>query len=219
MRGVALRRGHRAGWAVSLAGTLAACVAMPGTTGEGSAAGPLPTGYGTLRQDDVTVALSSGDLQVKVTPLAESVTRVTAPDTYRRLRGLVEAHGARLRAEPGAAPDGGLFLVSFFSDRPDVAFLPEEVQLISRGIRVRPAAIVPITPSWGQRRLRQRQTESAVYVFDRRVDLESDLIVAYGLVESSAWSRILPEVVAERARVRSRAGGAQPSRPYFEILR
>ena len=47
----------------------------------------------------------------------------------------------------------------------------------------------------------------AVYAFGEGVDLESDLVVVYGLVESSEWTAILPRVQAERARAAARARG------------
>jgi hypothetical protein len=138
-----------------------------------------------------------------VTPLHPSVTRVTAPDTERRLSGLVSTHA------PGS--DGtGLFLVSFYSDQPDVAFVPEEVQFISRGLRVRPRDIIPITPSWGEQRVGQRETEMAVYSFGDGVDLESPLTLAYQFDQSSQWSGILSRIQAERARARARAGVGPP---------
>lgn len=181
---------------------LAACTIAPATEGAGVSGGVAavqPPGYGTLRQEDVSLFLQSGDLQIMVTPLHPSVTRVTAPDTERRLAGLVAAHA------PGS--DGtGLFLVSFYSDQPDVAFTPEEVQFISRGLRVRPRDIVPITPSWGEQRVGQRRTEMALYSFGDGVDLESPLVLAYQFDQSSAWSGILSRIQAERARARARAG-------------
>ena len=186
---------------------VSSCALAPSPTPSGSGgAEPLPPpGYGTLRQDEVTVAFSSGPLQIKVTPLVESVILVTAPDTYQRLASLVEVHGAEVGRQEGTdAPV--LFLVSFFSDSPDVAFVPEELQLISLGLRHRPTAIRAVTPTWGQRRLQQRRTEMAVYAFPSGVDLEADLTMAYGLVESRAWAGILLRVQAERARARSRAG-------------
>ena len=138
-----------------------------------------------------------------VTPLHESVTRVTAPDTERRLSGLAEAH----RASNGR--ETALFLVSFYSEQPDTRFVPEEVQLISRGMRLRPGTITPVTPRWGQRRAQQRQTEMAIYSFVGEVDLEADLILAYGIEQTRAWSLILPRIQAERARARARAGAAR----------
>jgi hypothetical protein len=159
-----------------------------------------PPGYGTLRQETVSLTLVSGGLQLMVTPLDESVTRVTAPDTYRRLSGIA---GVYARSVSDLST---LFLVSFFSEEPDVRFVPEEVQLISHGIRVRPGQISPVTPTWGERRLRQWQTETAVYRFDGDVDLESDLVLLYGLEQTSQWTGILPRIRAERARARARAG-------------
>lgn len=189
---------------------VAACTLAPAPEPAGRAAGAdllPPPGFGTLLQDDVTMRLVSRDLEIKVTPLDEPVTRVTAPDTYQRLSALAGRHRA-------TTPQGSqLFLVSFFSDQPGTRFVPEEVQLISRGLRMRPLAIVPITPSWGQRRLQQRQTEMAVYAFPAEIDLESDLVLAYELEETASWSQSLPRIQAERARARARAGvGADAGR-------
>ena len=190
-------------WCVTAA---SACTIAPlpetSTPGAGLSAVP-PPGYGTLRQVDVSLTLESGDLQLMVTPLHESVTRVTAPDTEQRLSGLVAAHA------PGRAGDStGLFLVSFYSDQPDVPFIPEEVQFISRGLRMRPQEITPVTPSWGEQRVGQRQTEMAVYSFGEGIDLESSLTLAYQFEQSTQWGAILPRIQAERARARARAGVA-----------
>ena len=187
---------------------LSGCAVPPGMEG-GSATNTdsfetlPPPGYGTLRQDEISLSLTSGALRILVTPLEESATRVTAPDTYRRLSSMSNAH----RNAPGIGESATLFLVSFFSDPPDERFVPEEVQLVSRGIRLRPSAIIAVTPSWGERRLRQRVTEMAVYAFSSTVDLESDLTLVYGLDQTSAWSVILRRIQAERARARARAGG------------
>ena len=185
---------------------LASCTIAPGPgpAASGAAVSDLPSGYGTLRQEDVSLTLVSGDLQLMVTPLHESVTRVTAPDTERRLDALVGAYAA-----PGDEAGSGLFLVSFFSDRPDVRFDPEEVQLVAQGFRLRPAAITPLTPSWGERRVGQREQVMAVYRYPGDIDLESDLVLVYGLEETTQWSSILPRIQAERGRVRARAGVAR----------
>ena len=180
-----------------------ACTIAPGPAGVGQPGsdGALPSGFGTLRQEDVSIALTSGDLRLLVTPLHRSVTRVTAPDTERRLDALVQAH-----SPPGRDDGTGLFLVSLFTDRPDVAFVPEDVQLIAQGFRLRAGAIEPLTPTWGERRLQQREQEMAVYDFGSGVDVERELVLVYGLVQSGQWSAILPRVQAERSRVRARAG-------------
>jgi hypothetical protein len=187
-----------------LASGLAGCAIAPAPASGPNAPAALgapPTGFGTLRQEDVSITLSSGDLRLLVTPLDRSVTHVTAPDTEQRLDALAEAHAATGR-EDGA----GLFLVSLYSDRPDVGFVPEDVQLVSQGFRLRPIFIQPLTPAWGERRLRQREQALAVYDFGTGVDLERELVLVYGLAQSAQWSAILARVQAERGRVRARAG-------------
>lgn len=198
----------------------AGCLAAPATLPAGPESLPKP-GTGTLRQSEISLSLTSGSLDILVTPLGEAVIRTAAPDTYRRLSGLASRYLPEAMRRTGAeAPK--LFLVSFFSESPDVSFVPEEIQIISRGARRRPEAIFPITPGWGQRRLDQRETETAVYAFGDGVDLESSMTVVYGLVENANWPAILTRIQAERARARSRGTArrtSQSSSPYLEILR
>jgi len=190
---------------VAVTVVLNACAIAPNPA-MGVDAEPLPPpGSGTLRQNEITVQLTSGALQIKVTPLDESVTRTTAPDTYCMLSGLDGRFMPEAIRRTGSQSPT-LFVVSFYSDDPNVPFVPEEIQLLTQGLRLRPDAILPVTPGWGQRRLTQRQTETAIYAFSSEVDLESDLTVAYGLVESTQWRTILPKVRAERARARARGG-------------
>ena len=61
----------------------------------------VPPGYGTLLQDQISLRLQRGDLLIKVTPLEEWVIRLTAPDTYDRLRSLVETFGPQADEPPG----------------------------------------------------------------------------------------------------------------------
>ncbi len=213
------RRVHPA--SALLCALLGACALPAGyATGDGDGPPPAPVGeealppggLGTLRQDEVSVTLRSGPLRILLTPLDEWVIRATAPDTYARLSALARRHRS--------SEDEQLFLVSLFSDEDGVRFVPEEIQLISRGLRRRPRRIEGITPGWGERRLRQRATEMAVYTFDGPVDLDSgDLRLAYGLHETAAWSRILPRVQEELARIRARGLQSERSSPYFAILR
>jgi len=181
---------------------LAACAIAPGPsdTTPAEASAP-PTGFGTLRQEDVSIGLTSGDLRILVTPLQRSITHVTAPDTERRLDALATVHAAA-----GRADGEGLFLVTLYSDRPDVAFVPEDVQLVSQGFRLRAIAITPLTRRWGERRVGQREQEMAVYDFGSGVDLERAVVLVYGLLQAEQWATILPGIQAERARARTRAG-------------
>lgn len=182
---------------------ITACAIAPlpeGGVGDPESAPLPPPGYGTLAQVEVSMSMRSDDLEIMVTPLEDAVTLVTAPDTHQRLSRTAAAH------RPQAPAGTLLFLVSFYSENPDTRFVPEEVQIISRGLRFRPAAILPVTPTWGQRRIGQRETEMAVYAFPPEVDLDAELALAYGLDQSASWTAVLTRIRAERARARARAG-------------
>ncbi len=166
----------------------------------------VPAGFGTLIQDEFTLTLQAGALLVKITPLEESVIRLAAPDTYERLAGLAQANRPGLRSRTGR--DVSLFLVSFFSRDPTVRYEPESVHIVNGGLRYRPTAIQAITPGWGEQRLRQQETQIAVYAFDGAIDLEITMVVEYEQARDTSWEGILNRLELERARVRGRAGRA-----------
>jgi hypothetical protein len=182
----------------------------PGQPVAGSARTLPPAGYGTLRQDDFSVALQSGAVQLKLTPLDEAVIRLAAPDTYQRLHRLVETRGDQIREKSqlaGLQTDPAVFLVSFFTRDVQAAFQPTEVQLLSRGILYRPLAILPLTPDWGRQQLRQEQSESALYLFEPAIDLNVVFNLQYGSAVTAGWAAIIGVLEAERGRVMSRARG------------
>ncbi len=176
----------------------------PAPLGEALTADSVPPGLGTLRQDEITISLRSGNLLVKVTPLFEPVLRLTAPDTYERLRRLRESAEAPLALQTGGT-ETKVFYVSFFTYQPNVTFQPEDLHLFSLGLRYRPMAIVPITQGWGAQRLDQRETQSALYAFDGVVSLDTALEVEYAGTRGLGWDRVLIKIEAERSRVRARA--------------
>ena len=166
-----------------------------------------PVGYGSLRQDEISLEIVDGALNVKVTPLAESITRLAAPDTYERLHALAASRGpaAVSRTESGAAE---LFLVSFFSREPNVEYRPEDLQLAHRGRLQRPAGILPLTTGWGRQLLQPQETQSAIYVFEPPFDYQLPITVRYGILQTDDWHRVvLDRIEEERTRVMSRAGG------------
>lgn len=174
---------------------------------EGESSLLAPPGFGTLAQDQITLRIQKGDLLIKVTPLAEWVIRLTAPDTYARLQGMIRTQGER--AAGGAlSTSTSLFLVSFFSYQPDVTYQPEDLLLVNRGLRYRPTGIAPVTPSWGTQRLGQQETQLAVYAYDGDMDLQRDLVVEYQELRNDTWrDRTVPLLMAELAKARARAGG------------
>ena len=167
----------------------------------------VPAGFGTLLQDQITLQLRSGALLIKLTPLVEEIIRLTAPDTYGRLRGLAQAHGPRA-SRTAMSREPSLFLVSLFSYQPDVTYEPEDLLLVNRGLRLRPQGIAPISPSWGTQRLGQQEARMAVYAFDGGIEWEADLVVEYQQLRNEQWrDQIVPVLEAERAKVRARGGG------------
>ena len=180
---------------------------QPAATGRGGVNALIPPGFGTLTQAQFTLELGSGDLQIQITPLAESVIRLAAPDTYQRLTGLSASAsrslGSRARAE------SPLFLVSMFSRAPTVTYEPENLHIVNGGLRYRPTAIQAITPGWGGQRLRQEETQLAVYAFDPGIELEISLVVEYEGASDTSWQTILNRLEAERARVRARSGASE----------
>lgn len=169
-----------------------------------------PPGYGTLRQDDFTVALQSGAVQLKLTPLAESVIRLAAPDTYQRLHRLVESRSTQIRdmaQRNGLRQDPLVYQVSFFTRDVQIAFNPTEIVILSRGILFRPMGIIPLTPDWGREQLKQEQIQIALYLFDPAIDLDVFYQVEYGGVVANDWAAVISRLEAERGRVMSRARG------------
>lgn len=179
----------------------------PDPATDDSASQVIPAGFGTLLQDQITLQLRSGALLIKLTPLAEEIIRLTAPDTYGRLRGLAEAHGPRA-SRTAMSSEPSLFLVSLFSYEPDVTYEPEDLLLVNRGLRLRPQGIAPITPSWGTQRLGQQEARMAVYAFEGGIEWEADLVMEYLQLRNEQWQdQIVPVLEAERVKVRARGGG------------
>ncbi len=173
-------------------------------SGPGGVNALIPPGYGTLTQAEFTLDLEIGDLQIQITPLAESVIRLAAPDTYQRLTGISASVGGTLRSQ--APEQSPLFLVSMFSRAPMIPYMPENLHILNGGLRYRPIAIEAITPGWGGQRLRQQETQLAVYAYDPGIELEIALTVEYEGVSDTSWQTILNRLEAERARVRARIG-------------
>jgi hypothetical protein len=166
----------------------------------------VPAGFGSLRQDDFSVEISDAGLHVKVTPLAESVIRLAAPDTYERLHALARSRSSAVLGMTDGQAMPEMFLVSFFSRDPNVEYRPDDLQLTHRGRTLRPLGTVPLTTGWGRHLLQPQQTQSAIYVFDPPFDYDLPITVRYALQQSDEWHReIIARLDDERTRVLSRA--------------
>ncbi len=182
-------------------GTLAPI--MDDTVGRAS----VPVGFGTLRQDDIAIRLELQGLIVRAIPLDENLIRLLTPDSYRALRELQESNKAEIaavtRRTGGRSPD--LWYVSFYGVQPDVHFSPMELMITSSGRDFRALEVLPLSSGFGEQRLKQRETQSAIYLFDEAIDLDQPLTVTFQDVRDDTWEQVLTRVERERALVRARA--------------
>ena len=173
------------------------------TTGRGS----VPVGYGTLRQDDIAIRMELPGLIVRAIPLDENLIRLLTPDSYRALRELQESNkqaiAAVSRRTGGRPPD--LWYVSFYGVQPDVHFSPMELVITSSGRDFRPLEVLPLSSGFGEQRLKQREAQSAIYLFDEAIDLDQPLSVSFQNVRDDTWEQVLTRIERERALVRARA--------------
>lgn len=169
----------------------------------------VPAGYGSLKQEDVAIRLSRRGLQVQAIPLDETIIRVLSPDSYRALR---EQRLSRRTTLDSLARRSGLdgfsvWLVRFHGlEQGETPFSPMEFIITSVGRDFRPIDVLPVTPGFGQQRLRQREVQAAVYVFDPQVDVNQPITVQYETTRNTDWPVILARIERERVLVRSRAG-------------
>jgi hypothetical protein len=167
----------------------------------------IPVGFGTLRQDDIAIRIELQGLIVRAIPLDENLIRLLTPDSYRALRDLQESNkqaiAAVTRRTGGRAPD--LWYVSFYGVQPDVHFSPMELVITSSGRDFRALEILPLSSGFGEQRLTQRETQSAIYLFDDAIDLDQPLTVTFQNVRNDDWDQILTRIERERALVRARA--------------
>jgi hypothetical protein len=208
----------RAAVAAAMVALGAACATAPAQTGttardilgaadDTSGKSNVPPGFGTLRQDDIAIRLELSGLAVRAIPLDESVIRLLTPDSYRALRELQESNKASIsavaRRTGGQKPD--LWYVSFYGIEPDVHFSPRELIITSGGRDFRALDIIPLSSGFGEERLKQRETQSAIYLFDEAIDLDQPLTVTFQTQTNSSWEQTLQAIERERALVRARA--------------
>lgn len=186
-----------------------AVTATPSTT-QGDTAGRalVVPGFGSLRQDDVSLHVDGSSVLLRALPLDESLIRLLTPDSYRALHDLKESNRAAIEAI--ARRYGGravtVWLVSFYGVEPGARFAPGDVIVASSGRDFRPYDIIPLTVGFGEQRLRQRETQSALYLFDGDVQVDQPVTVTYQGVTDDTWEQTLQRVERERAMVRARSG-------------
>ena len=166
-----------------------------------------PAGYGTLRQESVSLRVRTDRVQIQVVPLDERVIRLLAPDTYNSLHRLTRSKEAEVEvaARRNGLRDPTLFLVTFFGLQPDARFSPEDLTVTSQNRLFRPIDILPLSPLWSGHQISQRETAMAIYLYGDGIRVLDPFVVEYALIRNDSWEQILRVLDAERASVLARA--------------
>jgi len=190
---------------------------------DSTAANLIPPGFGTLRQDEISIVLQPENVRVSLLPLDESVIRTLAPDSYRTLRATVEDKRQQIiqRAQMRGIREPRVWYARFYGLAPNARFVPTDITVTSGGRDYRPFDVIPITPAFGEQRLQPRETQAGLLLFDQGVDVDQPLVVTMGADRNTDWSNdpttaaILSKIEAERSSIRARAG-TQP-RPGWRL--
>jgi hypothetical protein len=175
----------------------------------------VPAGFGSLRQDDIAIKVApSSGLQVKAIPMDERIIRLLSPDSYRALRAQLTSKEAELNQikERNRLPSYSVWYVTFFAlEQGETRFSPQEFIISNTGRDFRPIDVLPLTPGFGEYRLKQREAQSALFVFDGQIDVNQPTrAMMEGTPGATDWGRVLQAIERERALVRSRSAAKKP---------
>ncbi len=166
---------------------------------------PVPDDYeGLLVRNDITATMRGGDIEITVTVLDESIISYATSEIRDYLRKLKKDYlddpfvfdqNSKDRPVP--------FLINFRALGQEVRYEPRELVLYSYGSKYQPIEIIPVSPKFNDRVTYIREPPvSAIYLFDRAIDLNSrELSVVYldGLSFNS-WLRVIEKVNEAKAQ-------------------
>jgi len=192
-------------------GMLALLAAVVGTSAVAQEDELPAAGFGTLGQNDIGIRMRTPDLVISMIPLDEGVIRLLAPDTYRSMHRLLESKGNEIADEArlSGIANPSIFLVSFFGIQTRARIEAEALTITGQSRLFRPRAFVPVSPSFGDRQVSQRETATAIYLYEEGLRLSDPFTIGYNGVSSGDWARILRTLDRERVAVEARAAAAR----------
>jgi hypothetical protein len=203
----------RQGWRVLGLFLGLASVAPPARAQEAAPGGELPpVGFGSLKQDNVSLRVSVNDFEVRFIPLDERLIRLLGSDAYQSLHMLVASRRGPIdsAARDAGVASPGLALVTFFALRSGAQFDPDNFTLSYHNQFERPVAIVPYTTNFNSRQLDVRQQASAIYMFRLPIPVYDRFDVLYSTTAQITWGdEIVGRIGVERSRVLSKWQAAQ----------
>ncbi|HUU30138.1 MAG TPA: hypothetical protein VM123_20225 [archaeon] len=159
----------------------------------------VPDDYdGLLVRNDFTVLMRGGDLEVTVTVMDESIIRYATLEMKGHLRKLRDGYlSDNLNYNPQDPKCPIPFLVNFRALGQEVSYEPAELVIYNYGQIYKPIDIIPVSPNFNSRKTYIRKPPvSAIYLFDRRIDLNSrDLVISYfDALNFTNWIRVIEKV-------------------------
>ena len=190
-------------------------VTPPAPDPQGDGADMVPVGYGRLNQDDLSIRLAAGDLEIRFVPLEERTLRLLAPDAYRALhelrgsrRAVIDSMARRFgTAAPGTA------LVTFFAARAGQNFQPQDLAITVQNQEFRAIGVVPISSNFSSQQLGARGQASALYVFEIPVPVLQEFTLSYQGASTDAWRSRITTIQREQERLMVRVRADSTRRP------
>ena len=166
-----------------------------------------PVGYGTLGQEDISITLVGPDFTVGFIPLNESVIRLLRSDTYNSMRRLRQSRGDEIAetARRYGIREPAIFFVSFFGRGQQARFNPEALTITGQNRSFRPIAMLANSRAFSDRQLSQRETATAIYIYEDGIRLADPLTLSYEGRSSNQWEVIIRLLERERVAVDARA--------------
>jgi hypothetical protein len=180
---------------------------------DSTASGLVEPGFGTLKQDDISIVLEGDGFRASALPLDEAVIRLLAPDSYRGLKGVLDSKRQQImqRASARGIREPRVWQVRFFGRAPDARFVPTDITVTSGGREYRPIDVVAVTQGFSEQRLQPRDTQTGLLVFEEGLDVSQPVVVSMGAARNTDWDiapgKILTRLDTERASARARAAG------------
>jgi hypothetical protein len=180
---------------------------------DSTASGLVPPGFGTLWQEDISIALEGNGFRATALPLDEAVIRLLAPDSYRGLKSLLDSKRQQIlqRALARGVREPRVWQVRFYGHAPDARFSPTEITVTSGGREYRPIDVVAVSQGFSEQRLQPRDTQTGLLIFEEGLDVSQPVVVSMGMARNYDWDnaqgKILTRLDTERASARARAAG------------
>lgn len=160
-----------------------------------------PASHGRLRQQDIAVRVEAGPVVLRALPIDSALLPLLTAEASSALRALLASHAEDISRTASRFGGGvAVFLVTVFATAEDATFDAERFTIESRNRLFRPLDILPLSPLWRGRNVPQRETLSALYVFESGIAIFEPFAVLYGGNRSDDWGRRLPRIERERAR-------------------